>query len=104
MMAGCLAQRRPRRHAPYLTTEQQEAAATHFDLDLDLDLDLELDDARAMNFRKLEVYQTAVRLLPLAAQIADALPQRHASLADQLRSITLDPAEHRRGLGQDHRA
>ncbi len=42
-----------------------------------------------MNFRELEVYQFAVRLLPLAAQVADALPQRHTGLADQLRRASL---------------
>ena len=42
-----------------------------------------------MNFRKLEVYQLAVRFLPLAAQIADALPQRYGGLADQLRRASL---------------
>ena len=66
-------------------------------MDLDLDFDLDLDRPDAMNFRELEVYQFAVRLLPLAAQVADVLPQRHASLADQLRraslSIPLDIAE-----------
>ncbi len=45
-----------------------------------------------MNFRKLEVYQFAVRFLPLAAQIADTLPQRHAGLADQLRRASLSIA------------
>ena len=54
-----------------------------------MDLDLDLDHPDAMNFRKLEVYQFAVRRLPLAAQIAEALPQRHASLADQLRRASL---------------
>ncbi len=42
-----------------------------------------------MNFRKLEVYQIAVRFLPLAAGIADALPPRYASMADQLRRASL---------------
>ena len=42
-----------------------------------------------MNFRELEVCQFAVQLLPLAAQVADVLPQRHASLADQLRRASL---------------
>lgn len=73
------------------------------DVDFDLDLDLDLDPASdlerldPMNFRKLDVYQFAVRLLPAAAQIADAMPQRHAGLADQLRrasvSISLNIAE-----------
>ena len=50
-----------------------------------------------MNFRKLDVHQVAVRFLPLAAAIADSLPPRYASLADQLRraslSLPLDTAE-----------
>jgi four helix bundle protein len=50
-----------------------------------------------MNFRKLEVYQFAIRFLPLAAEIADGLPARYSSLADQLRraslSIPLNVAE-----------
>ena len=66
-------------------------------MDLDLDFDLDLDHPDAMIFRELEMYQFAVRLLPLAAQVADVLPQRHVSLADQLRrallSIPLNIAE-----------
>ena len=50
-----------------------------------------------MNFRKLEVYQAAIRFLPLAAGMADSLPPRHAGMADQLRraalSIPLNIAE-----------
>lgn len=50
-----------------------------------------------MNFRKLEVYQTAIRFLPLAAGIADRLPPRYTAMADQLRraalSIPLNIAE-----------
>ncbi|MBI4613424.1 MAG: four helix bundle protein [Planctomycetes bacterium] len=42
-----------------------------------------------MNYRKLDVYQAAVRFLPLAAQIADALPHRYAGMADQLRRASL---------------
>ncbi len=42
-----------------------------------------------MNFRKLEVYRASIRLLPLATRIADALPTRYASLADQLRRASL---------------
>ena len=42
-----------------------------------------------MNFRKPDVYQAAVRFLPLAAAIADSLPPRYASLADQLRRASL---------------
>jgi four helix bundle protein len=59
------------------------------DLELDLDLVLDLVHRRAMNFRKLEVYQFAVRFLPMASEIAGALPQRHAGLADQLRRASL---------------
>jgi len=42
-----------------------------------------------VNFRKLDVYQVAVRFLPLAANIADSLPPRYAGLADQLRRASL---------------
>ena len=42
-----------------------------------------------MNFRKLDVYQVAVRFLPLAATIADSLPPRYPNLADQLRRASL---------------
>ena len=42
-----------------------------------------------MNFRKLDVYHAAVRVLPLAAAIADSLPPRHTSLGDQLRRASL---------------
>jgi four helix bundle protein len=50
-----------------------------------------------MNFQKLEVYQTAMRFLPLATEMADKLPTRYSSMADQLRraalSISLNIAE-----------
>ena len=50
-----------------------------------------------MNFRKLDVYQFAVRLLPLAAAISYSLPPRYAAWGDQLRraslSIPLNVAE-----------
>ncbi len=42
-----------------------------------------------MNFRKLEVYQYAVRFLPIAAEIADNLPSKYSGLADQLRRASL---------------
>jgi four helix bundle protein len=42
-----------------------------------------------MNFCKLDVYQTAVRFLPLAVGIADNLPPRYAAMADQLRRVSL---------------
>ena len=42
-----------------------------------------------MNFRKLDVYQFAVRHLPLASEIAGSLPPRHSGLADQLRRASL---------------
>ena len=42
-----------------------------------------------MSFRKLDVYACAVRFLPLAAQIAEALPARYAVLADQMRRASL---------------
>ena len=52
---------------------------------------------RGMNFRKLEVYQTALRFLPLAIALADGLLPRYSALADQLRrpalSIPLNIAE-----------
>jgi four helix bundle protein len=50
-----------------------------------------------MNFWNLDVYQTAVRFLPVASEIADSLPPRYAALAEQLRrassSISLNIAE-----------
>jgi four helix bundle protein len=50
-----------------------------------------------MNFRNLEVYQGAIRFLPLATGMAEGLPPRYAALADQLRraalSIPLNIAE-----------
>jgi four helix bundle protein len=50
-----------------------------------------------VNFRKLDVYQIAVRFLPIAASIADSIPPRYTALADQLRrasiSIPLNIAE-----------
>jgi len=39
--------------------------------------------------RKLDVYQVAVRFLPLAATIADSLPPGYAALADQLRRASI---------------
>jgi four helix bundle protein len=42
-----------------------------------------------MNFRKLEVYQAAIRFLPLATGMADSLPPRQAGMADQLRRTAL---------------
>jgi hypothetical protein len=42
-----------------------------------------------MNFRNLDVYQFAVRFLPLAGAIADSLPPRYAALGDQLRRASL---------------
>ena len=59
------------------------------DLDLDLVLDLVLAHNAPVNFRKLEVYQFAVRFLPLSVRISDGLPQRYAGLADQLRRASL---------------
>ena len=42
-----------------------------------------------MNYRKLDVYQLAVRFLPLAAQLAHAMPTGYGSFADQLRRASL---------------
>ena len=42
-----------------------------------------------MNFRKLDVYQAAIRFLPLAFEIADSLRPRYAALAEQLRRASL---------------
>jgi four helix bundle protein len=42
-----------------------------------------------VNFRKLDVYQTAVRFLPIAGGIADSLPPRYAAMAEQLRRASL---------------
>ncbi|MBZ5498699.1 MAG: four helix bundle protein [Acidobacteriia bacterium] len=39
--------------------------------------------------RKLDVYQAAVRFLPLAAGIADSLPPRYAARSDPLRRASL---------------
>jgi len=71
-------------------------------LDLDRSLSIEalaisLFEPAIMNFRKLEVYQTAIRFLPLTTEIADRLSQRNTAIADQLRraalSIPLNIAE-----------
>jgi four helix bundle protein len=42
-----------------------------------------------MNFRKLEVYQAAIRFLPLATRVTGSLPPRQAGMADQLRCAAL---------------
>lgn len=42
-----------------------------------------------MNYRKLEVYQLAIRFLPIAVQFAHAMPLGYASFADQLRRASL---------------
>jgi len=42
-----------------------------------------------VNFRKLDVYQAAIRFLPLAVGIADSLSPRYASLGDQLRRASI---------------
>ncbi len=64
---------------------------------LDLDLDRDLHGSQSMNFRKLEVYQFAIRFLPIAAELAGRFSQQHAELADQIRrasvSIPLNIAE-----------
>ena len=81
-------------------------------LDLDLDVDLVLDlDLKYLAWHKpskLEVYQTAVRFLPLATGMADRLPPRYTATADQLRraalSIPLNIAEESvKSTGPDRR-
>lgn len=42
-----------------------------------------------MNYRKLEVYQLAIRFLPVAVQVAHAVPAGYGSFADQLRRASL---------------
>jgi len=54
-----------------------------------LDVDVDLDYPADVNFRKLDVYQTAVRFLPIAAAMADGLPPRYAAMAEQLRRASL---------------
>jgi four helix bundle protein len=50
-----------------------------------------------MNFRKLEVYQFAIRFLPIAAKIIASIPRGYGDLGDQLRraatSVPLNIAE-----------
>lgn len=50
-----------------------------------------------MNFRKLEVYQLAIRFLPIAARICASIPRGYGDLGDQLRraatSVPLNIAE-----------
>lgn len=54
-----------------------------------------------MNYRKLDVYQLAIRFLPVAVQLAQSIPSGYGSFADQLRrgslSVPLNIAE---GSGQ----
>jgi four helix bundle protein len=42
-----------------------------------------------VSFRKLDVYQIAIRFLPLAVEIADSLPPRYTAIAEQLRRASL---------------
>ena len=42
-----------------------------------------------MNYRKLDVYQLAIRFLPIAVQLAQAMPTGYGSFADQLRRASL---------------
>ena len=73
-------------------------------MDLDLDVDLDLVYAARVNFRKLEVYQAAVRFLPLAVAIADSLPPRYATLGDQLRRASISiPLNIAQGSGKSMR-
>ena len=60
-----------------------------FDLDLVLDLVQDLHGPWPMNYRNLHVYQRAICFLPLAAEIAAALPQKYSALADQIRRASL---------------
>ena len=53
------------------------------------DLDLNLLHSVWVNFRKLNVYQFAVRFLPMAHEIAANLPKPHAGLGDPLRRASL---------------
>ena len=50
-----------------------------------------------MYYRNLDVYRKALNFLPIASSVADAMPPRYASLADQVRraalSILLNIAE-----------
>jgi len=50
-----------------------------------------------MNFRNLDVYQLAIRFLPLAARISASIPRGYGDLGDQLRraatSVPLNIAE-----------
>jgi four helix bundle protein len=70
------------------------------DLDLDVDVDLDLffelgpepraaDNGAHVNYRKLDVYQLAVRFLPIAVQFAHSMPSGYRSFADQLRRASL---------------
>src|SRR6266511_4059650 len=67
------------------------------DVDVDVDLVRQLQTARPMNYRNLDVYQLAVRFLPIAAETASGLPRKYSALADQIRraslSISLNIAE-----------
>ena len=57
-----------------------------------------------VNFRKLDVYQAAVRLLPLAVGIADSLPPRYAYLGDQLHRAAISiPSNIAEGSGKSTR-
>jgi four helix bundle protein len=62
-------------------------------------------DEGTLYFRNLEVYKRAICFLPIATGIADGLPPKYVSLADQLRraavSIPLNIAE---GTGQSSRS
>ena len=42
-----------------------------------------------MNYRNLEVYQLAVRFLPMATKMTDRIPAGYASFADQMRRASL---------------
>ena len=42
-----------------------------------------------MNYRKLDVYQLAIRFLPIAVQLAQTIPAGYGSFADQLRRASL---------------
>jgi len=77
-------------------------------LGFDLALDVDLNYPARRELRKLDVYQVAVRFLPLPAALAGSLPPRYTASANQLRraslSIPLNIAEgSEKSTGPDQR-